>query len=721
MKYWILTTEFTQDISEGIGAYVNNHAQIFAEKGHEVLIIKGGAENVDRVTNISKNITLHTFSLNGRKSNHALGYNGALSYEFANEVIKLLASQTPDVIEVQEYMGIGYYLLLRKHIGEPLLKNIPVMVTAHMPSFLLHEYNHTAAYRFPEYWNGEMEKFSMLAADMLIAPGKHLVPLLRQHMPEAFPALVNYVPYPLEIVTPTAPVVETNENTFVVAGHLSYAKGTMKLLAAAAGLWKKGMDFHIHFLGNATGVVSTERLTIGELVRKKYAAHIEAGRLRLTDALPMNALLAHLSAAKAIIVPSLVDNLPHEALHAMAAGKVVLSSSGGGLNELLQDNQSGFIFDWEQPNSFEEKLNHILSFTAAALKSIGEKAKAAVAVCSAENYYTAKHQFITDLIQSAPIRRNFPVLRPQPKQENVAVPALQNGLTVTLPYYNMGEFVEETVQSILASTYKNIKIIIVDDGSTDQASISKLNYLQQQYPAIEIVHQNNAGLSEARNTGLRLAKTRYIAFLDPDDTIHPDYYQKSTAILERFDNISFVSCWLQYFEGAEGSWPAQNPEVPYLLYHNTVHSGTVFKTKDILQTGGYDKELVYGMEDYEMAIHMVSKGLHGVSIPETLYNYRIRHQSMARGFTRDKELYLYTLLSQKHKALFDKYGAESINILNANGPGYLHGNPTFASNFAIKASASPDVTTQIVKRVLNKYPALHKLAVAVKRIIKPDN
>ncbi|OQP47184.1 hypothetical protein A4H97_06660 [Niastella yeongjuensis] len=720
MKYWILTTEFTQEISEGIGAYVNNHAQIFAEKGHEVLIIKGGAGNVDQVTTVSKNITLHNFSLNGRKSNHILGYNGALSYEFANEVIKLLASQTPDVIEVQEYMGIGYYLLLQKHIGEPLLKNIPVIVTAHMPSFLLHEYNHTPGYLFPEYWNGEMEKFSILAADMFLSPGRHLVTLLRQHM-EAFPSLVNYVPYPLQTVSKTTPVVQTNEHTFVVAGHLSYAKGTMKLLAAAAGLWKKGMDFHLHFIGNSTNIVTTEQLTISELIRKKYAAHIEAGRLQLTETLPLDRLMAHMAAAKAVIVPSLVDNLPQEALYAMAAGKVVLSSSEAGLDELLQDNQSGFIFNWKQPNSFEEKLNRILSLTATELKSMGENAKAAAAVCSSDNYYTVKHQFITDFIQSTPIRKNFPVLRPQPKQENTETPALLDGLTVVLPYYNMGEFVEETVQSILASSYKNIKIIIVNDGSTDEASVLKLNDLQQKYPAVEIIHQNNAGLSEARNTGLYLTKTRYVAFLDPDDTIHPEYYQKSTAILEKYDNIGFVSCWLRYFEASDGTWPAQNPEVPYLLYHNAVHSGTVFKTKDILQTGGYDKEFVYGMEDYEMAVHMVSKGFHGVSIPETLYNYRIRHQSMARGFTLDKKLFLYTLLSKKHKALFNKYGAESTNILNANGPGYLHANPTFASNFSIKASAPPDVTTEIAKKVLNNYPALRKMARGLKRLLKPGN
>jgi glycosyltransferase involved in cell wall biosynthesis len=716
MKYWILTTEFTQGKNEEIGAYVNNHVQIFADKGHEILVIQGGFDQEQNTSRIAANVTLHSFSLNNRTASSFLGADAALSFEFANEVINLLATNTPDVIEMQGYLGIGYYLLIRKYAGEPLLKNIPVIVTGHMPSFITNEYNHIAAYRFPQYWTGEMEKFCMLAADLFISPGKHFVRLLRQNMPEAFPEQIAYLPYPVPI-TSAVPAGNPAKDTFLVTGKMSYAKGTMVLLQTAARLWKKGMDFQIHWIGNGDEFITTEGLTIGELVQKKYTNYINAGKLRLTSTLPAEELASQFSTARAVIVPSLADDLPYTALKAMAAGKVVLSSANGSQGELLEDNISGFIFDWEQPGSFEEKINQVLSLTDESIDAIGKKAREAVTICSPENYYAEKKRIITDLIRSAPARKNFPIIRPQPKQENTVQPTLEDGLTVSIPYYNMGAFVEECVESVLASTYKNIKIIIVDDGSTDAASIATLNDIQRKYPDVKIIYQDNAGLSEARNTGLRVASTKYITFLDPDDTVQPDYFQKCIHVLNSYDNISFVSCWLKYFEAATGCWPSQNPELPYLLFHNTVHSGCLFKTADILQTGGYDKSLVYGMEDYEMAVHMVSKGFHGFTLPETLYNYRIRVQSMARGFTDDKKLCLYALISKKHKALFDKYGAESANILNANGPGYLHDNPTFASRAAVNAATPPDIR-KALSQALYKYPKLHKLAVSIRNVLK---
>lgn len=716
MKYWILTTEFTQGKNEEIGTYVNNHVQIFADKGHDILVIQGGIDQEQNTSKISANVTLHSFSLNNRKVSSFLGADAALSFEFANEVIKLLATTTPDVIEVQGYLGIGYYLLIRKYAGEPLLKNIPVIVTAHMPSFITNEYNHIAAYRFPQYWTGEMEKFCMLAADLFISPGKHLIRLLRKSMPGAFPEQIAYLPYPVHMAS-AIPAGKPAKNTFLVTGKMSYAKGTIALLKAAARLWKTGMDFQIHWIGRGDEFIATEGLTIGELVQNKYTSYINDGKLRLTSSLSPEELAPQFSTARAVIVPSLADDLPYTALNAMAAGKVVLASANGSYCELLEDNISGFIFDWEQPGSLEEKIKQVLSLTDESIDTIGKKAREAVTVCAPEHYYTEKNRFVTELIRSTAARKNFPVISPQPKQENTVQPTLHDGLTVSIPYYNMGEFVEECVESVLASTYKNIKIIIVDDGSTDAASVATLNDIQRKYPDIKIIHQNNAGLSEARNAGLRVASTKYITFLDPDDTVQPDYFEKGINVLDSYDNISFVSCWLKYFGAATGCWPSQNPEVPYLLFHNAVHSGCLFKTADILQTGGYDRSLVYGMEDYEMAVHMVAKGFHGFTIPETLYNYRIRVQSMARGFTDDKKLYLYALISKKHKALFDKYGTESANILNANGPGYLHDNPTFASRSAINANTPPDIR-KALSQTLYRYPKLHKLAVSIRNVIK---
>lgn len=708
MNYWIATTEFISDSTDGISTYVKHHAGIFAAKGHKVLIIQGSVNGEAQTTGVSTNINLHRFSLQGRKSGEFLGHDAALSFEFANEIIKLLASNTPDVIEIQEYLGIGYYLLMRKYLGEPLLKNIPVVVTAHMPSFIKLEYEHVSSYKFPEYWTGEMEKFSLLAADMAISPSRYLVQLLRERMTEAFPKKVLNIPYPLPLITTQA--TQISRGTFLVLGEMSYSKGTFNLLEAAHLLWNNGMEFRIIWIGNSETLIATEGETIGNLVRNKYSNHINTGKLSLIGKLPGPEIISHLSLAHAVIIPSVVDNLPYMAIMAMAAGKVVLTSSSGGQAELLSDGTTGFIFDWNKPGSFEEKLGIVLSLDNVILESIGINAKETVKICSSENYYSLKFDAITDLIQSYEPKKLFPVIRPQARQKKLAPISWKQGLEVVIPYFNMGNYIDDCLESVFTSSYKNIQVTIVDDGSTEELSISKLRAIEQNYPHLKIIHQENAGLSEARNTGLKKANLKYIMFLDADDTVHSDYFNRCITILEQYENISFVSCWLKYFEAANGIWPAQNPEVPYLLFHNTVHSGSIFKTEDILQTGGYDKSFLYGMEDYEMAVHLVSKGFHGVTIPEGLYNYRIRKQSMARAFTVNKNIYLYTLISEKHKSLFIKYGPESINILNANGPGYLHNNPTTASRFMTKTVAPKSTIRAIAEILVNKYPKLQVLA-----------
>ena len=79
------------------------------------------------------------------------------------------------------------------------------------------------------------------------------------------------------------------------------------------------------------------------------------------------------------------------------------------------------------------------------------------------------------------------------------------------------------------------------------------------------------------------------------------------------------------------------------------------------------------------------------------------------------------LIAIKHKPLFDKYGTEIVNILNANGPGYMHDNPTFASRFAIKVNTPPGIRSirgTIAEAIYHKYPKLHKLAVTIKNIVK---
>lgn len=103
---------------------------------------------------------------------------------------------------------------------------------------------------------------------------------------------------------------------------------------------------------------------------------------------------------------------------------------------------------------------------------------------------------------------------------SIMPPALYH-LTCIVPVYNVEQYVEECVESLLQVSSICVEIILVDDGSTD-ASAEILDRYATQYAHIKVIHQPNGGLSNARNNGLREARGEYIAFIDSDDWVSPE-------------------------------------------------------------------------------------------------------------------------------------------------------------------------------------------------------
>ena len=111
-------------------------------------------------------------------------------------------------------------------------------------------------------------------------------------------------------------------------------------------------------------------------------------------------------------------------------------------------------------------------------------------------------------------------------------------ISVVVPVYNVEKFLERCLNSIVNQTFKDIEIICVNDGSTDNSR--KILDKYTNYSNIKIIDQINAGLSEARNTGLLNAKGEYIAFIDSDDYIDPNFFEVlyNTA----FEKNSDIEC-----------------------------------------------------------------------------------------------------------------------------------------------------------------------------------
>ena len=99
-------------------------------------------------------------------------------------------------------------------------------------------------------------------------------------------------------------------------------------------------------------------------------------------------------------------------------------------------------------------------------------------------------------------------------------------VSVIIPVYNGERYVESCIQNIISQTYKNLEIIVVDDGSIDRSAA-----LAMKYPVNLIRHEKNQGLSAARNTGIDMAKGEYIHFMDVDDAINSDYYSEMVAAI----------------------------------------------------------------------------------------------------------------------------------------------------------------------------------------------
>ncbi len=106
-------------------------------------------------------------------------------------------------------------------------------------------------------------------------------------------------------------------------------------------------------------------------------------------------------------------------------------------------------------------------------------------------------------------------------------------ISVIVPVYNVEQYLSRCVDSILAQTYQNLEIILVDDGTKDNSDKICDDYAARD-SRIKVIHKENGGLSSARNAGIDAATGEYLAFVDSDDWIEPDMYEKMLGLIEKY-------------------------------------------------------------------------------------------------------------------------------------------------------------------------------------------
>lgn len=243
-------------------------------------------------------------------------------------------------------------------------------------------------------------------------------------------------------------------------------------------------------------------------------------------------------------------------------------------------------------------------------------------------------------------------------------------VSIIIPCYNDKDYIKEAVQSAINQTYSNTEIIIIDDGS-NEATKKVLSGIKCEN--VELISQENKGLSAARNVGIAKATGDYILTLDADDVFEPTFVEKAVLILDKNDYIGVVSCFCNCFVDLNKVIYKHKPkggELSDFLYTNNAMGNSLFRKSCWLQAGGFDEQMKNGYEDWEFWISVTKQGWRVYIIHEFLFNYRKKENSMLQNTNQlyEEENYRYVL--NKHKNLYVKDFDKTIAFLQKPGLKY---------------------------------------------------
>ncbi len=224
-------------------------------------------------------------------------------------------------------------------------------------------------------------------------------------------------------------------------------------------------------------------------------------------------------------------------------------------------------------------------------------------------------------------------------------------VSVVMPCYNDGRYIQESVTSVKAQTYPNVELIIIDDGSDDSDTIAALNALAKE-ANVQVLHAAHVGPSAARNAAIREARGKYILPLDADDTIDPTYIEKAVNILESHKDTGVAYCEADLFGAQSGKWDLPTYSFESMLFDNIVFVTALFSKADWEKVGGFNENMKAGMEDYDFWLSILGEGKKIEQIPEVLFHYRIKDSSRTTQFQQDP-----SRIKETYHQLFDNHRA----------------------------------------------------------------
>ncbi len=298
-------------------------------------------------------------------------------------------------------------------------------------------------------------------------------------------------------------------------------------------------------------------------------------------------------------------------------------------------------------------------------------------------------------------------------------------ITVIIPCFNVEHLLPEAINSVLYQNYKDLEIIIVDNGSTD-----KTNSVAQQFASLDpgritVLQEKRQGPSFARNRGLAFAKGRWIQFLDADDILLPDKIQHQVSLIDLNPETSVIiaSYYYHFINGSRKKYNTIPDPYKAILVSSFGHTcSNLWKKSEIMRVSGWDTDLNYG-EEYQLLFELAKND-------EAIFTYDDEAHTVVRQRKDSLSSRDWKILSEKKFSLQLKW----IDWLRINRQNWYDDNyhfvaQTIYSSILSIGTKQPHKATSLYQkhfpnRYVPKISSVHRLAryqVLIIRIIGTPN
>jgi len=546
--------------------------------------------------------------------------------ERSYRVYMWLRSQQFDVIHFPDYIGLGYFTALAKQQGL-YFQDTTICTTAHAPTMWARLSNASMINDLPIVLRDRMERGLVAASDVLISPSRYMIEWMKERdwtMPRHEVVLPNLMPTD-KLDMAAAPAgggrapAPKKVNEIVFFGRIEPRKGLLIFCDAIDRLKGLTPDVKITFLGKTRE---------GEYGKDLLSQRFRKWQARWQVIDDLNTFQARgylLGEGRLAVIPSLADNSPYTVLECLTWGVPFIASNVGGVGELVHPEDGERILFKPTPGDLAERLRAVLAkgIVPGRMSFTHEQNLAA--------YLNLHDGLLAKIADAGKARKPAKPAAESKPAEPVA--------TVCLLHFERPVDLPKAVASLQRQTYKNLEVVLVDNGTTSPAGTEALRALEPVFAERDwkiLKLGQNMYEPYARNQGAAAGRGKYVLFMDDDNVAKDNEVETFVRVAEK-TGAQVLTCFLDHFDTPDP--PADEREAlkrfipigdagPVGLIYNGYGDVNSFVERDaFLRIGGFVEDGCFNhAEDWRFLARAYAAGLKMSVVPEALAWYRTVNQ-----------------------------------------------------------------------------------------------